>query len=63
MSYERGCYRVLLFLHNRITDNLYDQYFYQNPGVPGAFSGVAAPSFSSAPADVQRRNTPNQKPQ
>src|ERR1700722_4226644 len=34
MSYERGCYRALLFLHNRITDNPCDQYSYQNPACP-----------------------------
>jgi hypothetical protein len=37
MSYEQGSYRVLLFLHNRITDNPYDQYSNQYQTAPSAF--------------------------
>src|ERR1700743_1744997 len=60
MSYERGCYRALLFRHNRITDNPFDQYSYRNPSVPGAFSGTAAPTFASALEPLTRRSgSPN----
>jgi hypothetical protein len=50
MSYEQGRYRALLFLHNRITNIPYDQYFYRYSIAPGAFPPVAALTFSKAPA-------------
>jgi hypothetical protein len=50
MSYERGCYRALLFLHNRITNMPCYQYFYRYSIAPGAFPPMAALTFSQAPA-------------
>jgi hypothetical protein len=50
MSYEQGSYRVLLFLHNRITGNPYDQYSCQYLTATGPFAPVVAETLCKVPA-------------